>query len=482
MSRSILVAGVAALLFGCGLGDARLEPADLNLLQGEGVDLKVFDGDEDITDEFTFEVEGAGLDIAGNRLGAREPGNGTVRAVASGGELKSSVTVAPLEQVMLQVPEGTSWPVGTTVQLPTVGRGGTLERTLTHAVDYDISDDRVATTNERGELTVVGAGSITITARIAGLASNEAQASATCGSYPAGNQDLGLNNTMPQLSWPAVWPDGTKGVLDMAQMSCPGMWQDTKTMLFVLSAGWCGPCTAYAQYLQGQWKKLNSLGMQLVIMEVQDYEGKPASTKFAYQHLDKITDVIPAIAIGDADTQPERNYVSKANYLRYFPTSFVVRTSDMKIIADQAVLNTYLPLEDIAKNPDADWSGGGAFKNKCTLGQEEPGEPNNFAYQAITVIDETVRGGICESSGRDIYFVALDGEWTATLVFDETKANFDINVWDADTEDLAIIGNQQVGSSNGTGVEEFSFEGAAYVAVRGVLGSSGPYELTITAK
>jgi hypothetical protein len=462
-----------------------VEPADLDLLQGQAVQLKVFQGDEDVTATATFKVDGDAIDVEGSTVGAHVPGTGTVHVTVDGKEITAAATVEPIDDVRVQLPADAKWTVGSTVHVDTIGRHGDREESLTHEVVYTISDDRVASIDEKGSLTVKGAGPLVISAKVGDHVSAEVSASVTC-NYPTGETGLGFGKTMPPLSWPAEWPDGTKGTLDFAQMPCAGAWGDTKSVLLVVSAGWCKPCTAYAQYLQTQKEQLESEGMQIVIMEVQDYEGRPASSKFAGEHLNKITgNDPPGIAIGDKDTNPQSSYFQNAQYIQYFPTTMVIRTRDMKVIADAYKAGTYfMPMADIAADPEADWTFGGVFVNKCKPGDEEPGEPNNTADRAITVGPGMYRGGICDPSGVDLYNVNIAGDYTVTVNFNNTtsKTNMDVWVWDGTTDSQAIIDGSVIGSANGTNEETFDWHGPALIAVKGFAGSSGPYALTITAK
>lgn len=458
----------------------RIEPSNLTLMQGQAVELKVLDGKTNVTADATIEVDGESMELVDGVLGASAPGLATVRASVGDRSVTAKGAVNAPSTITVLVPEDAEWKTGSQVQLSAVGKRGSEEHELTWKVVYASSDDSVATVDENGLVTVLGGGAVSFTAQVGEKVSTAVEASIGC-EYPGGRQTLGLDNTMPPLTWPAYWPDGEKFQLSLADVQCNAEWKNVKTMTFVVSAGWCGACTAYAQWLQGEVAELEKRGMQVVIVEVQDYEGRPADAAFAYAHLGKITSVRPAIAIGDSDVKPSANFFGGSGYISYFPTTFVVRTSDMRIIADQKVANTSLPLRSIAEDPDADWSGGAPFVNNCTFSDEEAGEPNNTAADAVPITTGRYPGGICEKSATDIYKVQVAGNWTASLDYDPSVGNLAIWVWDAQIDNIAQIGGRVIGSSTGTGRESFTHSGTALVAVQGVQASSAPYVLRITA-
>lgn len=463
-----------------------ISPADLNLLQGETVELKVMKGSEDVTDAVTLELKGDSLVLEGHMLSAAAPGKASITARL--GDLAGHATplVNSLTDLKLRTPDKVQWAIGKKVQLEAVGVRGTTERKVTYQVSYASSDEKVATVDETGLATVVADGSVSFTASMGDRTSAPVQATITLNcSYPEGSYGLGLTpnqplKTMPELTWPAVRPDGTRFDFSLADVQCRSEWKDTKTILFVISAGWCGACTAYAQRLVGEVDDLTAKGMLVAIVETQDYEGRPSNANFAYTHLAKITNnSIPGIALGDSDVKPNAGFFGSSGYLEYFPTSFVVRTRDMKIIADQKVNDLYLPIHEIAADPEADWSRGTVFVNKCGAADEEAAEPNNSADEAYPILAGTYPGGICDNSARDIYAVQISGSWTATLDYDNRVGKLGLWVWDPKTNQIATINGNVIGSS-GTGHEVISYGGKVLIGVEGVDGDSAPYTLNVT--
>lgn len=374
----------------------------------------------------------------------------------------------------------TEFKVGTTVQLRAVAKGNDgREQEVSTDVTFTSSNDLVATVDEAGLVNVLAGGPVAFTAK-SGEFEAVLEARSRC-DFPRYTKEIGYGRTMPPLSWPAKWPDGTDFDFDLANVFCDLDWKETQTVTFVLSAGWCGPCTLYAQRLENEVANLSKLGMQVVIVEVQDTDGSPAGLAFAYKHLKSITKNIPGIAIGDLDTRPVASYFEDSGYIEAFPSVFVVRTADMKIIADQKRADIYLPLAKIAKDPDADWSKSGnpVFVDNCGPDDEEDSEPNNLPNQAAPLAPGTHKGGIC-TDGPDLYTIDIQGAWTLQLDFDNGLGDLDVFVWDAERNEAAMIDGQLVGSSNGTGTEKFNFQGPAMIGVMPFHAASAPYTLTLT--
>lgn len=372
--------------------------------------------------------------------------------------------------------------VGSSVQLRVFGlMEGWEKQELASEVTYASTNEAVATVDETGLVTLHAGGLVTITATAAGL-ETALEVRSTCADYPRYTSQIGYGRTMPPLSWPAKWPDGTDFRFSMESVHCDYDWEEIETITFVLSAGWCAPCTAYAQRLKGETNLLKHFGMQLVIVEVQDVQGDPADLEFAYNHLKRITsNAIPSIAIGDKDTEPFSSFFENSGYIEYFPTTFVLRTRDMKIIADQKRGDGYLPLMAIAKNPDGDWSRSGnpVFVNHCGPGDEEASEPNDVPAKAAALSPGSHHGGIC-TDAPDLYRIDLVGAWSLQLEFDHDVGDLDLYVWDPERNEPALIDGGLIGSSNGTGVEIFEHFGPAMIGVMPFRSASAPYTITLT--
>ena len=376
--------------------------------------------------------------------------------------------------------------VGSTVQLRVVGSRGGVEREFHEGVVFGTSNSDVATIDEHGLVKVVAGGPVTFTA-VRGDLEATLDARATC-EYPRFSPDLTLGRVMPKLSWRSAWTrEGRWFEFNMEDVYCDADWKDTKTLTFVISAGWCGPCTEYAKNLSKRYENLEALGMKIVIVEVDTKRyGEPADSNFARDHLVENTgdgksgDMVPGITVGDADTVPS-TFIRESRPTWTFPTAFVVRTRDMRVIADgERWRPTALPLERIAADPEADWTvtGGNKFKNRCGPRDEESFD-NSSPAGALAIEPGTHRGGICRD-GFDFYAIGVPGRWTLELQSEYRIGDLDLYVWDADRNEPLVIDGQVVASTGTGDLESIEFEGPAVVAVTPFQNASAPYQLTLT--
>lgn len=270
----------------------------------------------------------------------------------------------PFAPTSLELVGETDFKVGGVFDLKVMGRDATgrVEQ-LTEDVTFTSSDEKVATVDEKGTVTLVAGGPLTLTATYGGLEAT-LEARPTC-DYPESSPMLRYGNVLPRLQMPAAWPSGERFILDLAEVHCDAKWKSIETIHFVLSAGWCAPCTQYAQMLEHQAAALLRKGMQIVIVEIDTLNlGEPADTNFAFDHLSKITRHVPAIAVGDRGMLPDQ-FFRRSGYIEAYPTGMVVRTRDMRMIVDGTAdfwtdyamaTGKRLPLDEIAEDPDADWS------------------------------------------------------------------------------------------------------------------------------
>jgi hypothetical protein len=198
----------------------------------------------------------------------------------------------------------------------------------------------------------------------------------------------------------------------------------------------------------------------------------------------------PGFRVGDNDTtilnasgehEPAPMYITNQPIVTAFPSVWVVRKSDMQMIADQGRGNYYLPLSLIVQDPDADWSDPPPppFVSNCEEGDEEIYEPNDTTEDASVIPVGTFEGGICER-GPDFYRIRLTGAWRATLDFTHADGDLDMFLWDKNNDTFLLDGNGERVGSAGTGDQEVvDFEGTTFLMIYGYNGASSAYTLTL---
>lgn len=274
----------------------------------------------------------------------------------------------PVPVALRLVAEG-EFLVGETIQLhPSLIMDDGSEIPVSEGVVYESSNEEVATVDPSGLVQVVAGGEVTIRAIAThDLAVEPLEAEiggvATC-TYPEFDTSLGQGNTVPPFAWNAMTQDGEPIFFSFADLHCNAEWKWVKTVHLVLSAGWCTSCTGHKRTLSMKRETLRSLGMLVVIVELDTMNNRePADTAFAYDHVRSTTQNVPGIVAGDLDTflgeSPAPNYFRQSGYVGFYPTKAVIRTRDMRMIADGSENGPWagrdMPLEQMARFPDIDW-------------------------------------------------------------------------------------------------------------------------------
>ena len=177
--------------------------------------------------------------------------------------------------------------------------------------------------------------------------------------YPEGPAEPDFGEVFPNLSWRVAYKaDGGLTTFSMREVFCSEEYADVETIVFIASSIWCPNCPDYMQYiadLSDAFAEANSL---IIWLEVQDRDYNRASSAEAVEHVNRIVGNAPGIRVGDEDTLPapafDRNFLVQA-----FPSQFVVRKRDMKVIVASSNSDFITPVLQVARHPEADWNNPG---------------------------------------------------------------------------------------------------------------------------
>ncbi len=310
--------------------------------------------------------------------------------------------------------------------------------------------------------------------------------------YPTAD-GWGYGQVVPEVQWaPAFLGDGTETVFGTREFFCDPQYDAYDTLVVLVSAEWCPNCPQLIDWIDGLSPQLEAEGAYIMYVESQDNYGDPAESTLAQSHFSRYAKWYDSgVRVGDANAAPVENRLYDSPSLAAFPTAMVVRRSDMTNIADSSQSRYYLPLVEIAMDPEADWSSPGPpsilpqYPPNCAEGDDEAGEPNDTAGDAISIGAGTVDGAICDDQ-PDFYRVDVTGPWTATLTIGahgQERTDLDIMVWNEETDSvLRDEGGAKIGSETDGRVESFEYEGPALVRVYGFNGTTSPYTLEIEAR
>lgn len=411
---------------------------------------------------------------------------GTAEVTCAYGGVSETISVevtaaAPPTALRVEAPAA-ELPVGEDVQLTVIGtRDDGREVDLTAEATWTSSDEDVATVAAGGLATLHYGGAVTLTARVGDLSAT-LDTVATC-DYPRFSNAIRFGSVMPPLFWEGAHrPDGSPFDFRLADVYCNAEYKDVSVIFIMVSAGWCTPCTLYQQRLVPEARFIEEAGGLLVILEAEDTNYGPADNAFAQRHVEHVVGDTYAIRVGDHETQPRADWLHLQPLVIGFPTVIVVRTRDMRVITDSNRSDYYLPLRQIAADPEADWENPGPppFENHCGPGDEEASEPNDTPARAAPLAPGEVTGGIC-SEAPDFYAIDVEGEWKVSLDFDSNVGDLDIAAWDPALDQPLRDGADVVGSNGTTDHEEFVWRGPSTLLVYGYQGASAPYRLTLEA-
>ncbi|MCB9523652.1 MAG: Ig-like domain-containing protein [Myxococcales bacterium] len=328
----------------------------------------------------------------------------------------------------------------------------------------------------KGLATVHGTGAVTFRATL-GEVHGELSFGGGCDYPEEFDAHFALGEVVAPFGFePAYGANGEAVPFDMRALHCD---ESVRTFVFMFGTGWCGACSAMAQRLSQENAAIEAAGGKVILVELEDADSAPVDSDGARQHWDRLIGAGSTIVrVGDQSSTPGSNFVTSAarNIISGYPTTMIVRRSDMRIIAVNQ------PIMPVVSDPEADWTEPfiPPFTANCGPAQEEPGEPNDTPEQATPIAAGEFNGGIC-TPAPDFFQVDIDGPWRLTLNFTHSRGDLDVFVWDVTTEGPLQQNGQPVGSANIANQEQFEFAGPALVQVAGYQNASAEYRLTLEA-
>lgn len=308
--------------------------------------------------------------------------------------------------------------------------------------------------------------------------------------YPMHDELVQLGKIMPHLRWARAFRgDGSELAFDLEDFFCDDeTYGDYTTLVFFVVAEWCPACNevlssfAESRYLD----RVDAAGGLVVIVESETNSYAPATSE---QGLASVGALLPnhsGIIVGDADTSPGP---APSNLLRSplvgsYPSGFVVRRSDMRVITSVTEGEFFLDLEQVATDPDSFYQGPPTHTGpNCGSAEEEAAEATNDTAAGAALLeanpDAPTAGGICDDQ-PDFWRVEEPGRWLLQLSFDATVGDLDFYLWDAERDTYLLdAAGRRIGSAETGPGEVFQHCGPALVRVFGYNGSTAPYTLTL---
>lgn len=459
------------------------------LMPGERVELKaVGTYDDASTKDISNDVAWVSSNpvvatIAGRMLTVLAPGTSEIRA--SLGEMNSQAVTFTAEPVRIQDILLSSYEVmlnrGETANLTaTLKWSNNTEEEGTTRVTWASSNPAAISVDATGLVTAEAGGEAMITASFEGFTTSTFVYSQCY--YPGDAGDvIDFGEKMPLMYWANAFDkEGRPLEFSLEQAYCSPEYKDVSALIFLISATWCPNCPAYMRNVHENLPLIESAGARLIFVEVQDAAGYPADSAEGKEWLDRTIGAPFAITVGDKDVEPNPGFWGRSPLLVAFPSALVVRTSDMKVIADQMRSNYMLPFATIARHTDVDWSNPDTVEiNNCLEDTEELSEPNNRPAQAGELeAGVALSGGLCDSE-KDYFEIKVEGEYKVTLDFDAGLGDLNMYIWDDVANKILEVDGVKVGSYGDSGHEEFNHSGPSILRIEGRAGSTAPYTLKV---
>jgi len=347
----------------------RITPGDLTIGIGKSIQLTAVGTlSDDSTANVTRMVTWSSSDENVARISATDAGylvtfgRGRATITARVGEASAtasfSITDSSVDFIDL-TPADARIEVGSSVRLTAMGTFTDRNRVdITRQAMWTSAAPAVATVDGAGVVTGVGEGMASITATLDGVMKSvtvRVWVPGAC-NYPPPANAIRLNATAPQLEWLGAFrEDGTQVDFRFEQFHCGEQWGRYTSVAFIIGAGWCPNCPDYMRRVNSMAQQLDAAGMLIAYVEAETRSRQPANNAQARDIVEREVPGALGLRLGDGDTRPLERAFSRA--VSAFPTAFVLRKSDMKIIADQDAYRSrgYLPFLQIAQNPEA-WS------------------------------------------------------------------------------------------------------------------------------
>ena len=281
---------------------------------------------------------------------------------------------------------------------------------------------------------------------------------------------IGTGSVMPETAWEETYlPDGTQISFSMTDFYCAPEYEQYSSLVVILVAEWCPNCPAYMAQVAQDAQAIQEAGGLLLINVLEDNSYSPASSTTAQAMVNREIGPSVGLRVGEGSSTPSVIYNSPI--WNAVPSGFLVRKDDMVVTRnqkdDQYVINWAAAAASVG-NPT------------CTEADEEPYEINDTPASAPLIEVGGFDGGIC-NSGPDFFSIAIEGEWTVDLTFQNAKGDLDLYVVDENGEPLRDADGNRIGSESSDDNESVTYSGPSIIMVTGYNGALNTYHLELTA-
>lgn len=303
--------------------------------------------------------------------------------------------------------------------------------------------------------------------------------------YPQWTSQIGLGQVLPPFSWSNANEAGQQmGRFGALDIFCDDDWQDVETVIFVVVPEWIPWLFEYVAYVDALSPQIEAAGGRIVFVGAQSAVGAPIGLAETQTILREATPQQSGVRVGELNSQFDFRLMDTP-LIDHLPSAFVVRRSDMRVIATQQTRGgDHLPYVEIAQDPQADWSNPGpatirpTLPSNCPDGADEDLEPNDTPQEASRIGAGRIRGGVCGRRG-DFYFIDVQGPWRFELEFSHATGDLDVVLFE-NGQPMVGRDGAPLGPQSSDDNEVFEWDGPQMVYIYGYDGATAPYRLSIT--
>ena len=169
--------------------------------------------------------------------------------------------------------------------------------------------------------------------------------------YPTATGRLLYSETFPEVSWEGAYDaEGNQVTIHLLDQYCGAeegsVISDYDSIVLAIGTGWCTYCPAYMQYIDSIADELAANNAMIIFAELQTATMDTATSDFAHEYVNDLG-ITSGYRVGDANTWPLPEFFLNSSDIIAYPTAFIIRTRDMRIIANQRDTNYYMDFRSI---------------------------------------------------------------------------------------------------------------------------------------
>jgi len=300
--------------------------------------------------------------------------------------------------------------------------------------------------------------------------------------YPRAYHSVSLGQVIPRMWWQSAFDENrTETRFDLEDFYCSDQYDDYAALMVVAVTQSCPACGPYIASLRSQEAQLTAAGIKLLFVMLEtDRITRPSSAE-SLRTLTHYARTLSSIRVGSGSTSPSPDIIRNAPIITSVPSVFMVRRSDMRIVARRSsgVVFDPVAIAQAASNHEGPGDNGSADTDCDNIDSN-----GNHHWQDALAIDANsiIEGEVCP--GRDNYYlVDLQTRWRLKLLFQQRDADLDLFLLDPYTGQMLTKpnGNPRAGLSR-TSNERIRYTAPAIARIRQSGTGYGTYELRLKAR